>query len=55
MRITFDSMHAIELAYNYESKAQLQSFQDFFNSITFPFNQCEAQPSASPSSAAPPT
>ena len=54
IRLVQDPTHAIQLAFNYASKSQLEVFQDFYNSITFPFPQCEAPlPSSSP--AAPPT
>ena len=48
IRLTFDAKHAIELAFNYESKDQLAVFREFFDSITFPFQLCQAQPSPSP-------
>jgi hypothetical protein len=48
IRLTFDSMHAIELAMNYRSPDQISVFRDFYNSITFPFQLCMAQPSAAP-------
>ncbi|MFN2582652.1 MAG: SH3 domain-containing protein [Candidatus Dormibacteria bacterium] len=54
IRLTLDAMHAIELALNYEKKDDLQTFRDFYNSITFPFPLCQA-PAATPSAAVPPT
>ena len=48
IRLVFDSTHALEMAFNYESKDQLDVFTAFYNSITFPFPLCEA-PLASPS------
>lgn len=48
IRLTFDSSHAMEIAFNYASKDQLVDFQNFYNSITFPFSLCEAA-AASPS------
>jgi hypothetical protein len=41
IRLRFDATHTMEIAYNYASKDQLQTFQDFYNSITFPFPQCQ--------------
>ena len=49
IRLRFDSMHTIELAFNYTTKDQLTVFADFYNSISFPFPLCQAPaPSASP-------
>jgi uncharacterized protein YgiM (DUF1202 family) len=42
IRLRFDATHTLELAFNYESKDQLSVFQDFYNSISFPFPQCQA-------------
>jgi Bacterial SH3 domain len=48
IRLTFDSSHAMEMAFNYASRDQLTDFQNFYDSITFPFSLCEAAPSPSP-------
>lgn len=49
IRLRFDATHTMEIAYNYASKDQLPAFQDFYNSISFPFPLCQAPaPSASP-------
>jgi len=47
IRLRFDATHAMEIAFNYNTKEQLTDFQNFYNSITFPFPQCEA-PAATP-------
>jgi uncharacterized protein YgiM (DUF1202 family) len=53
VRLRFDATHTMEIAFNYQSKDQLSVFQDFYNSISFPFPLCQAPlPS---SSAAPAT
>ena len=48
IRLKLDATHAMEIGFNYESKNQLVDFQNFYDSITFPFPQCEA-PAAAPS------
>jgi len=48
IRLKFDATHVMEIAFNYETKNQLVAFQNFYNSITFPFPQCQA-PAATPS------
>ena len=49
IRLRFDATHTMEIAFNYASKDQLPIFQDFYNSISFPFPQCQAPaPAASP-------
>lgn len=48
IRLRFDATHTMEIAFNYATKDQLAVFQDFYNSISFPFPQCQAPaPSAS--------
>lgn len=48
IRLRFDATHTLEIAFNYQSKDQLDVFQDFYNSISFPFPLCQAPaPSAS--------
>ena len=52
IRLRFDATHTMEIAFNYATKDQLQVFQDFYNSISFPFPLCQAiAPSASASPA----
>ena len=48
IRLSFDSMHAMELAINYESQSDLQTFADFYNSISFPYPLCQAPQSPAP-------
>ena len=48
IRLKLDATHAMEIGFNYESKNQFVDFQNFYDSITFPFPQCEA-PAAAPS------
>lgn len=52
IRLVFDPAHTMEIAYNYSSQDQLAVFEDFYNSITFPFPLCQA-PAPSPSPAPP--
>lgn len=49
IRLRFDATHTMEIAFNYQSKDQLPAFQNFYNSITFPFPQCEAPATPAPS------
>ena len=53
IRLTFDAAHTMEIAYNYSSDDQLAIFQDFYNSISFPFPQCQAPAPAAPAAPAP--
>ena len=49
VRLTLDATHALALDFNYTTAADLTVFADFYNSMTFPYPQCEAPaPSASP-------
>lgn len=48
IRLRLDDTHTMELAFNYASKDQLQIFQDFYNSITFPFPQCQLPATPAP-------
>jgi uncharacterized protein YgiM (DUF1202 family) len=49
IRLRFDASHAMQIAFNYSAQTQLRVFQDFYNSITFNFPQCEAPQSPAPS------
>jgi len=49
IRLRFDSSHAMEIAYNYQSQGDLDIYTDFYNSITFPYPLCEAPASPAPS------
>lgn len=51
IRLRFDTTHTMEIGFNYQSKDQLSVFQDFYNSISFPFPLCQA---AAPSASAAP-
>jgi hypothetical protein len=48
IRLTFDATHAMEMAMNYQTPEQVSVFQDFYNSISYPFQQCMAQTPPSP-------
>jgi len=48
IRLTFDSMHAMELAFNYENQSDLDTFADAYNSISFPYPLCQAPQSPAP-------
>jgi uncharacterized protein YgiM (DUF1202 family) len=48
IRLRFDSTHAMELAMNYSVKSDLEIFADFYNSISFPYQLCQAQASPAP-------
>lgn len=50
IRLRFDATHTMEIGFNYQTKDQLPVFQDFYNSISFPFPLCQA-PLPSPSAA----
>jgi len=49
IRLRFDASHAMLLAFNYASDAELTVFEDFYNAITFAYPQCQAPASAAPS------
>ena len=54
VRLRLDATHALALDYNYSAAADLAVFSDVYNSMTFPFPQCQAPaPSAPPASPAP--
>ena len=48
MRLALDPAHALDIDFNYATAADLEPFDDFYNSMTFPFPACEATPSPSP-------
>lgn len=48
LRLALDSSHALAVDFNYSSPADLEPFNDFYNSMTFPFPACESVPSPSP-------
>ena len=49
IQLTLDSSHAMGLDFNYTDAKDLQHFRDFFDSVAFPFPQCEQVATASPS------
>ena len=51
IRLRFDATHTMEIAFNYQTKDQLPAFENFYNSITFPFPQCEAPATPAPAPA----
>jgi uncharacterized protein YgiM (DUF1202 family) len=48
IRLRLDATHALALDFNYNTSADLDVFSAFYNSMTFPFPQCQL-PAASPS------
>jgi uncharacterized protein YgiM (DUF1202 family) len=48
IRLRLDATHALALDFNYNSAADLGVFSAFYNSLTFPFPQCQL-PAPSPS------
>lgn len=55
IRMTLDGSHALALDFNYTGSNDLAIFNDFYNSMTFPFPQCEAPPATAPSPSPSPT
>lgn len=49
IQLRFDASHAMQLAFNYDSKNELDVFSDFYNSISFPYPLCQAPVPATPS------
>lgn len=49
IRLRLDSTHALALDFNYSAPTDLHIFRNFFNSMTFPFPQCQQVASAAPS------
>jgi hypothetical protein len=49
IRIKFDVAHAMLIGFNYQTSSQLDVFVDLYNSITFPFQLCEATATPTPS------
>ncbi len=49
IRLRLDATHALALDFNYNTAADLEVFGDFYNSMTFPFPQCELPASPAPS------
>ncbi|MDQ2960701.1 MAG: SH3 domain-containing protein [Candidatus Dormibacteraeota bacterium] len=47
LRLRLDATHAMSLDFNYTASADLGVFNDFYNSMTFPYPQCE-KPAPSP-------
>jgi hypothetical protein len=41
IRLKFDASHAMLIGFNYQSDAQLDAFDDLYNSLTFPYPLCE--------------
>ena len=48
IRLRLDAAHALALDFNYSAAADAAVFNDFYNSMTFPYPQCQA-PAPSPS------
>lgn len=49
LRLRLDASHALALDYNYTAAPDLEVFSDFYNSMTFPFPQCQAPAAPAPS------
>jgi hypothetical protein len=52
IRLRFDALHAMLIAFDYQSKDQLIIFENFYNAISYPYPQCRqgaTPPGASPS------
>ena len=49
VRLRLDATHALALDFNYNATADLDVFSAFYNSMTFPFPQCELPASPGPS------
>jgi hypothetical protein len=49
IRLRLDSTHALALDFNYTAATDLDSFSAFYNSMTFPFPQCQQAASPAPS------
>jgi hypothetical protein len=48
IRLKFDATHAMLIGFNYDHTSQLDDFQNFYNSISFPYPQCQAAPTPGP-------
>jgi uncharacterized protein YgiM (DUF1202 family) len=49
IRLRLDAAHALALDFNYSAASDLGVFNDLYNSMTFPFPQCQAPAAAAPS------
>jgi uncharacterized protein YgiM (DUF1202 family) len=49
IRLRLDATHALALDFNYSAASDLGVFNDLYNSMTFPFPQCQAPAAAAPS------
>ncbi|MDQ6847171.1 MAG: SH3 domain-containing protein [Candidatus Dormibacteraeota bacterium] len=49
IRLRLDATHALALDFNYNTAADLDVFSAFYNSMTFPFPECQLPAPASPS------
>ena len=48
IRLRFDAAHALLMGFDYENSGQLDVYADLYNSITFPFPNCELTPTPVP-------
>ncbi|MEO8899471.1 MAG: SH3 domain-containing protein [Candidatus Dormibacter sp.] len=48
IRLRLDATHALALDYNYSAASDLEVFNDVYNSMTFPYPQCQAPAPAAP-------
>lgn len=55
LRLRVDATHAYELDYNYDVPDHVQTFRNFYHSMTFPVAQCLGPAAATPAPAAPAT
>jgi hypothetical protein len=51
IRLTLDKTNAMLIGFNYQSADQLDVFEDLYNSLSFPFAQCEAPAAPTPTPA----
>jgi hypothetical protein len=48
IRLRLDPTHALALDFNYSAAVDLDVFREFYNSMTFPFPQCQQTPTPAP-------
>jgi uncharacterized protein YgiM (DUF1202 family) len=48
IRLRLDATHALALDFNYSAAVDLDVFREFYNSMTFPFPQCQQTPTPAP-------
>ncbi|TMB91530.1 MAG: SH3 domain-containing protein [Chloroflexi bacterium] len=48
IRLKFDTTHAMLIGFNYDNASQIGDFENFYNSISFPFPLCQATATPAP-------